>query len=144
MPGFLTLGRGCMFFLSRTRHSISPFLVEITAADGLGNVDLLVNRRQVFISSSWVPTALIAPFSITTMRSAFSTLETRCEMISLVVSGISSAKALRIFASVAVSTALVESSRIRIFGFFSRALAMQRRCRWPPETLVPPCSILVL
>ena len=39
-------------------------------------------------------------------------------MISLVVSGISSLNALRIFASVAVSTALVLSSRIRIFGFF--------------------------
>ena len=49
-------------------------------------------------------------------------------MISLVVPGISSLKALRIMASVCVSTAEVESSRIRIFGFFSRARAMHRRC----------------
>lgn len=34
----------------------------------------------------------------------------------------------RIFASVAVSTALVESSRIRILGFLIIARAMQRRC----------------
>ena len=38
------------------------------------------------------------------------------------------AKALRIIASVRVSTAEVESSRMRIFGFFSKALAMHRRC----------------
>ena len=37
-----------------------------------------------------------------------------------VVSGISSRKALRISASVLVSTALVESSRIRIFGLFQK------------------------
>ena len=43
--------------------------------------------------------------------------ETRWAMISLVVSGTSFLNALRIFASVAVSTALVLSSRIRIFGF---------------------------
>ena len=40
--------------------------------------------------------------------------------------------------SVLVSTALVESSRIRIFGFFRRARAIQSRCFWPPETLFPP------
>ena len=54
--------------------------------------------------------------------------EIRCAMMILVVSGISSAKALRIFASVAVSTALVLSSKISIFGFFYRALAIHRRC----------------
>ena len=43
-----------------------------------------------------------------------------------------------IFASVAVSTALVLSSRIRIFGCFKRALAIHNRCFWPPDTLTPP------
>lgn len=45
----------------------------------------------------------------------------RCEMMIRVVSGIFSRKAWRIRESVFVSTALVESSRIRIFGFFSSA-----------------------
>ena len=67
----------------------------------------------------------------------------RWAMMILVVPGISSRKAWRILASVAVSTAEVESSRIRIFGFFSSARAMQSRCFCPPETLVPPCSIWV-
>ncbi|SCI60618.1 Protein of uncharacterised function (DUF1602) [uncultured Blautia sp.] len=62
-------------------------------------------------------------------------------MMNLVVSGISSRNALRIRASVLVSTAEVESSRIRILGCFSRARAMQSRCFCPPETLEPPCSI---
>ena len=59
-------------------------------------------------------------------------------MMILVESFSSFANARRIFASVAVSTALVESSRIRIFGFFSSARAMHRRCFCPPETLAPP------
>ena len=49
-------------------------------------------------------------------------------MIIFVVPGIFSAKAFRIFASVAVSTAEVESSKIKIFGFFNRARAMHKRC----------------
>lgn len=44
----------------------------------------------------------------------------------------------RIFASVAVSTALVESSRISTLGFFSKALAMQSLCFCPPDTFTPP------
>ena len=58
---------------------------------------------------------------MTMMRSASCTLEIRCAMISFVVSGISVRNAFRIFASVAVSTALVLSSRISTFGFFSSA-----------------------
>ena len=38
------------------------------------------------------------------------------------------------------STALVESSRIKIFGLRRRARAMQRRCFCPPERFVPPLS----
>ena len=44
------------------------------------------------------------------------------------VSGISSRKAFRIMASVWVSTALVESSSIRILGFFNSALAIHSLC----------------
>ena len=75
------------------------------------------------------------------MRSASSTDEVRCAMMILVVSGIYSRIALRINASVRVSTALVESSRIRILGRFSSARAIHNRCFCPPETLEPPCSI---
>lgn len=52
-------------------------------------------------------------------------------------------RASRIFASVTVSTALVLSSSIIIFGFFKRALAMQRRCFCPPDTFTPPCPSTV-
>ena len=45
------------------------------------------------------------------------------------------------FASVDVSTALVESSKTRTFGFFKSALAIQSLCFCPPDTFVPPCSI---
>ena len=50
-------------------------------------------------------------------------------MMILVVSGMKLRNPARMSASVWVSTALVESSRIRIFGFFRSALAMQRRWR---------------
>ena len=63
------------------------------------------------------------------------------DALGFVVSGISVRSAARIFASVFVSTAEVESSRIKIFGFFSSARAMHSRCFCPPETFEPPCSI---
>jgi len=87
---------------------------------------------------------LLFHYPLRLMRSAFCTLEIRCAIISFVVSGISVANAWRILLSVAVSTALVESSKINIFGFFNSALAIQRRCFCPPDTLLPPCSMRVL
>ena len=65
----------------------------------------------------------------------------RWAMMSLVAPGSAVFSALRILASVAVSTALVESSRISTLGRRRMARAMHRRCFWPPETLAPPCSI---
>ena len=65
-------------------------------------------------------------------------------MMIFVVFGISSLNALRINASVFVSTALVESSKIKILGFFNNALAIHNLCFCPPETLFPPCTICVL
>ena len=79
-------------------------------------------------SFSWVSKPFTLPSSRTKMRSASCTLEIRWEIISFVVPGILVEKACRILASVAVSTALVESSKISILGFFSKARAMQRRC----------------
>ena len=65
----------------------------------------------------------------------------RWAIIILVVDAISFWRAALIVASVFVSTALVESSKINIFGFLSNALAIQSLCFWPPDTFVPPCSI---
>ena len=62
-------------------------------------------------------------------------------MIILVVDGIYSLNPLRIIASVFVSTALVESSKIKTLGFLSNALAIHNLCFCPPDTFVPPCSI---
>ena len=99
----------------------------------------------LFLSnSSCVPTPSILPSSNTIILSASLTLEILCAIIIFVVSGISSLKAFLIFASVTVSTALVLSSRIRILGFLSNALAIHNRCFCPPDTLEPPCSIYVL
>ena len=49
------------------------------------------------------------------------------------ISGSFFASAFLIFPSVAVSTALVESSRIRTFGFFNIALAIHILCFCPPD-----------
>ena len=64
------------------------------------------------------------PPSRTIILSASWTLEILCAIMNFVVPGIDFANAALIFASVAVSTALVESSRIRTFGFFRSALAV--------------------
>ena len=75
------------------------------------------------------------PFSRTTIRSASAMEEILWETISFVMTpNLSSFRPDRILLSVAVSTALVESSRMRIFGFFRRALAIERRCFCPPES----------
>ena len=61
-------------------------------------------------------------------QSASMTELIRCAIIIFVISLYSECSASRIARSVAVSTALVESSKIRIFGHFSKALAMHSRC----------------
>ena len=61
-------------------------------------------------------------------------------MMIFVTPGIRLANARLIRASVPVSTADVESSRISTFGFLSSARAMHSRCFWPPEKFCPPCS----
>ena len=59
-------------------------------------------------------------------------------IIIFVMPGSFSASCSLIPASVAVSTALVESSKISTFGFFKTALAIQILCFCPPDTFTPP------
>lgn len=89
-------------------------------------------------SSSWDAKPLILPSSNTSILSAPCILDILCEIIILVVPGILVANASLILASVAVSTALVESSSISTFGFLRSALAIQSLCFCPPDTLLPP------
>ena len=98
----------------------------------VGSLDMAVRNSIHQHRKNWILAYLLCLFiSIT-------------EIIILVVSGISSLNAFLIKASVLVSTALVESSRIRILGFLRSALAIHNLCFCPPDTLVPPCSIYVL
>ena len=78
-----------------------------------------------------------------TILSASITELTRCAIIILVQFFTSLLRALLIAKSVAVSTALVESSNINTLGFFTSALAIQSLCFCPPEKLLPPCSTTV-
>ena len=64
----------------------------------------------------------------------------RCAMMIFVLPGMAVFSARRMCSSVAMSTALVESSRIRIFGCFTMARAMRRRCFCPPERFAAFCS----
>ena len=63
--------------------------------------------------------------------------------MNFVVSGNSSLNACLIKASVFVSHAEVESSKIKILGFLRSALAIHNLCFCPPEKLAPPCSTLL-
>ena len=82
----------------------------------------------------WIVVCPTYAWRIPRILDVYKRQEMRWAMMILVVPGIFSAKAFRILASVAVSTALVESSKINTFGFFNRARAMQSRCFWPPDT----------
>ena len=90
------------------------------------------------ISSSCVPISAMRPSSRMMILSAFITEATRWAMMSVVIWLNSSCSARRMLASVAVSTALVLSSRMTTFGCFKSARAMHSRCFWPPETFTPP------
>lgn len=50
-------------------------------------------------------------------------------------------KCRRSAASVFRSSAEKLSSKIKTCGCFAIALAMARRCFWPPDTLLPPCAM---
>ncbi len=65
---------------------------------------------------------------------------TRWAMMSTAASCVSLARALRSAASVLKSRAEKLSSKMYSSGFLTRARAMERRCFWPPEKLVPHCA----
>ena len=80
------------------------------------------------MSSSLVPFAKILPSFIKRMTSQSLMERMRWAMMNFVTSGISLRKFSRMTESVWVSTAEVESSRMRIFGLLSKARAMQSLC----------------
>ena len=80
------------------------------------------------------------PSSSTMIRSACWRLAARWLTMNTVMLPGKAAMALRKAASVAKSRALALSSKIRMSGFATRARAMVRRWRCPPEKFCPPCS----
>jgi hypothetical protein len=97
----------------------------------------------VFNNSLCVPNQSIFQSFITIILSTSCIDKILWAIIIFVVFGISSLNAFLIRLSVLVSTALVESSKIKILGFFNSALAIHNLCFCHPETFVPPCSIYV-
>ncbi len=71
------------------------------------------------------------------MRSHCFSALTRCATISVVRPAFTSSSPSRIAASVWVSTAESESSKIITGASFMIALAMAVRWRWPPESVTP-------
>mmetsp|Transcript_31403 Transcript_31403/g.100216 ORF Transcript_31403/g.100216 Transcript_31403/m.100216 type:complete len:128 (-) Transcript_31403:254-637(-) len=92
------------------------------------------------MSSSCVPVSATLPWFITTMRSAFLTVERRCAMTSTVLSATAMARssASCTKCSLSASRAEVASSRMSTRGFRTSALAMATRCRCPPESVESP------
>src|SRR6185312_518681 len=77
------------------------------------------------------------PCSSTRMMSALRTVERRCAMMKVVRLQHNASIARLMRASVALSSALVASSRIRIGASFSIARAIARRWRSPPDSERP-------
>ena len=77
------------------------------------------------------------------MRSAQRIWLSRCVMRKVVRSRLMRRMARWIWSSVALSMALVLSSRIRMRGSVRKARAMAMRCRCPPESVTPrsPTSV---
>ena len=84
---------------------------------------------------------MMRPWSKTRMRSALRIVASRCAMTKVVRPFITSSSASWSLRSVAASSALVASSRIRIGGFLRSARAIERRWRSPPESERPRSPI---
>jgi hypothetical protein len=71
------------------------------------------------------------------MTSAFSMVDSRCAITSVVRPFMTRSSAAWMWRSDSVSSADVASSRIRIGASFSSARAIARRWRWPPDSSTP-------
>mmetsp|Transcript_83854 Transcript_83854/g.250257 ORF Transcript_83854/g.250257 Transcript_83854/m.250257 type:complete len:97 (-) Transcript_83854:462-752(-) len=94
--------------------------------------------------SSWcVPCSAMRPRSMTTMRSASTTVLRRCAMTRHVAAVLWTYSAMEACtsASVFLSSAEVASSRTRMRGFRASARASAIRCRWPPERRTSPTMV---
>ena len=90
-----------------------------------------------------MPRAAIRPSSSTTISFASAIVESRWAMISVVRFRIASRRPTRIRASVDASTDAVASSRMRTRGSSASARAIARRCRCPPDSVMPRSPITV-
>mmetsp|Transcript_84014 Transcript_84014/g.232843 ORF Transcript_84014/g.232843 Transcript_84014/m.232843 type:complete len:109 (+) Transcript_84014:487-813(+) len=90
---------------------------------------------SIFISSSWGPSSLIHPLSITMILVQVLSVDNRCAMIRvhpLACSSTILSSASCTTASALESRADVASSRKTMDGFRMIARAMASRCFWPP------------
>lgn len=110
---------------------------DLEDAREAGEIRGRVEFQDVCINSSWVPMAWICPSSSTMILSASRTVEMRWATVKVVRPARYRSKPSWISVSVSTSTALVESSRIRMAGLPMMARAMDRRCFCPPERLTP-------
>jgi drug/metabolite transporter (DMT)-like permease len=89
-------------------------------------------------SNSWCdPDSTTRPPSITLITSALTIVDSRCAIAIVVRDPISASSAFCTSRSLAVSSADVASSRIRIRGSWSSTRAMASRCFSPPDSRYP-------
>jgi hypothetical protein len=86
---------------------------------------------------------MICPPSITRISCASTTVERRCAITSVVLPRAALCSSAWMARSLAESSALVASSKIRIGGFFSSVRAMATRCFSPPDSLRPRSPTMV-
>ncbi len=90
-----------------------------------------------------MPTAVMRPSSRSATRSASMTVDGRCATMSAVVDASTLRSSASTFASVATSSAESGSSSTSTDGDAATARASARRCRWPPERLMPSSPTFV-
>ena len=95
------------------------------------------------MSSSWVPSSTVWPFSMTMMRSARRSVERRCAIRIVVRCSMISRNVAWICSSVRESIDDVASSSTSTRGSVSTARAIAMRCRWPPESVSPRSPTIV-
>lgn len=91
----------------------------------------------ILLSSSYVPSSTTLPWCRTTILLHFLIVLNLCAITIDVLPFIASSKALDTISWLYSSSADVASSKINIFGFLIKALAIAILCFYPPDSLLP-------
>ena len=122
-------------------YFVSSFLTSVAMVVVVTSLTCLVAAMAGYALARW-KSKLSTGLNLAIMSTLFVPFQVyMVAMIIVVRPSLSLSKAFCILCSVTVSSALVASSSMSIFGFLSKTRAMDMRCFCPPESITPRSPI---